>query len=222
MSEIVSLVEEFSHALESHAPRYELQLSGPIIQRLSAYYEQVNHWNARLHLVAPCSPEEFATRHVLESMLALRFLTLGARVADVGSGAGLPIIPCLIAREDLHATLIEANAKKGVFLREALRTAGLTERARVVTERFEKTHAPAADFITCRALERLTEMFPTLLEWSTDASTLLFFAGPTLRQQIERAALDYHSVHIPASEQRFLFVIKKSKVQSQEAEDCCS
>ncbi|HEV7859734.1 MAG TPA: 16S rRNA (guanine(527)-N(7))-methyltransferase RsmG [Pyrinomonadaceae bacterium] len=219
MSEILSLVDEFSHALERHAPGYEVQLSGPIIQRLSAYYEQVKRWNARLHLVAPCSPEEFATRHVLESMLALPFLTSHARVADVGSGAGLPVIPCLIARDDLDATLIEANAKKGVFLREALRTAGVAERTRVVTERFEKTPPPAADFITCRALERFTEMFPKILEWSTDASTLLFFAGPTLRQEIERAALDYHAVHIPASEQRFLFVIKKvqgpkSKVQN--------
>jgi 16S rRNA (guanine527-N7)-methyltransferase len=217
MSGIVSLVDEFSHALERHAPRYEVQLSGPVIQRLSAYYEQVNHWNARLHLVAPCSPEEFATRHVLESMLALPFLTLNARVADVGSGAGLPIIPCLIAREDLNATLIEANAKKGIFLREALRTAGVSERTRVVTERFEKTPQPSADFITCRALERFTEMFPKLLAWSPEASTLLLFAGPILRQEIEHAALDYHSVHIHASEQRFLFIIKK--VQSQQPED---
>jgi 16S rRNA (guanine527-N7)-methyltransferase len=219
MSGIVSLVDEFSHALERHAPRYELQLSGPVIQRLSAYYEQVKHWNARLHLVAPCSPEEFATRHVLESMLALPFLALSARIADVGSGAGLPIIPCLIARDNLQATLIEASAKKGVFLREALRAAGLALRTRVVTARFEETNAPEADFITCRALERFTEMFPKLLEWSPQASTLLFFAGPTLRQQIERAALNYHTVHIPASEQRFLFVIKKeSQVSSSKTQ----
>jgi 16S rRNA (guanine527-N7)-methyltransferase len=214
MSGILSLVDEFAHALETHAPRYEVRLSGPIIRRLCVYYEQVNRWNARLHLVAPCSPEEFATRHVLESMLALRFLTRHARVADVGSGAGLPIIPCLIALDGLTATLIEANAKKGVFLREALRAAGVAERARVITARFEKTPAPGADFITCRALERFTEMFPRLLDWSTNTSTLLFFAGPTLQQEIERAALDYEAIHIPASEQRFLFIIKK--VQSQE------
>jgi 16S rRNA (guanine527-N7)-methyltransferase len=176
---------------------------------LSAYYEQVNAWNARLHLVAPCSPAEFATRHVLESMLALPFLTMNARVADVGSGAGLPIIPCLIARADLSATLIEASAKKSVFLREALHTAGLRERTRVINERFEKLLAPDAEFITCRALERFTEMFPKLLAWSQPASTLLFFAGPTLRQEIEKAALNYQAIHIPESEQRFLFIIKK-------------
>jgi 16S rRNA (guanine527-N7)-methyltransferase len=209
MSGIVSLVDQFSHALRTHAPRYEVELSAPPVQRLSAYYQQVNAWNARLHLVAPCSPAEFATRHVLESMLALPFLPIRARVADVGSGAGLPIIPCLIARSDLTATLIEASAKKSVFLREALHTAGLRERTRVVTERFEKLPAPDAEFITCRALERFTEMFPKLLAWSKPASTLLFFAGPTLRQEIEKAALNYQAIHVPESEQRFLFIIRK-------------
>jgi 16S rRNA (guanine(527)-N(7))-methyltransferase RsmG len=209
MSGIVSFVDQFSHALRTRAPRYEVELSAPVIERLSAYYQQVNAWNARLHLVAPCSPAEFATRHVLESMLALPFLTTNARVADVGSGAGLPIIPCLIARTDLSATLIEASAKKSVFLREALNTVGLRERTRVVTERFEKMPTTDADFITCRALERFKETFPKLLTWSTPASTLLFFAGPTLRQEIEKAALNYQAIHIPESEQRFLFIIKK-------------
>jgi 16S rRNA (guanine527-N7)-methyltransferase len=217
MNGIVSPLDEFTQALETHAPEYEIDLSAAVIERLGEYYELVQLWNARLHLVAPCSPREFATRHVLESMLALPFLTLNARVTDVGSGAGLPIIPCLSARDDLNATLIEASPKKGVFLREALHKTGLRERTRVVTERFEKTPTPDADFITCRALERFKEMFPGLLTWSPNASTLLFFAGPTLRREIERAALDYRAVHIPESEQRFLFIIKhspKSKVQS--------
>jgi 16S rRNA (guanine527-N7)-methyltransferase len=209
MSGIVSPLEEFTHALETHAPRYEIQLSEPVIQKLGAYYEQVNAWNARLHLVAPCSPLEFAIRHVLESMLALRFLTLNARVADVGSGAGLPIIPCLIARADLSATLIEASPKKAVFLREALHTAGVRERTRVIAERFEKMPAPASDFITCRALERFTEMFPKLQAWSREASTLLFFGGPTLRREIENADLQYQALDIPESEQRFLFIIRQ-------------
>ena len=84
------------------------------------YYEQVNAWNARLHLVAPCSPAEFATRHVLESLFALKYLPTTTRVADVGSGAGLPIIPCLIARPDLARRSSKLRTKKSVFLRETL------------------------------------------------------------------------------------------------------
>jgi len=75
------------------------------------YYELLLLWNPRAtwwRLVA----HEFATRHVLESLVCWRMLSADARVADVGSGAGLPIIPCLIARPDLSATLTRILTKE--------------------------------------------------------------------------------------------------------------
>jgi 16S rRNA (guanine527-N7)-methyltransferase len=204
--------DEFSSALQEHAPRFGVRLTSDETRRLRAYYEQVTAWNARLHLVAPCSPAEFATRHILESLLALAYLPGDdAHVVDVGSGAGLPIIPCLIVRPALSAVLIEASPKKAVFLREALRGAGAHGRAQVIAERFEKIPpVPEADAVTCRALERFTELFPKLVEWAHHASALLLFGGESLREQIEKAALAYESVHIPESERRFLFIIKRS------------
>ncbi|HEX8144269.1 MAG TPA: 16S rRNA (guanine(527)-N(7))-methyltransferase RsmG [Pyrinomonadaceae bacterium] len=208
MSDTLSHANEFTNALEAHAPRYGVRLSAPSIARLRRYYEHVQAWNARLHLVAPCPPVEFATRHVLESLLALSHLPAEARVADVGSGAGLPIIPCLIARPHLRATLIEASAKKAIFLREALRLLDESGRAQVINQRFEMTEPMEIDFITCRALDRFKEMLPRLLDWSPPLSTLLLFGGPTLREELERRALNYITVHLPESEQRFLFVVK--------------
>ena len=199
----------FSTALKEHAPRYEVQLSVDEIDHLREYYVQVTAWNPRLHLVAPCSPAEFATRHVLESLLALPHLTKAAAVVDVGSGAGLPIIPCMILRPDLHATLIESSKKKAVFLREALRFVGASDRAMIVADRFENVPALEAEFVTCRALERFAKKFPKLVEWSPAASTLLLFGGEGLREQVERAQLLYEAILIPGSEHRFLFVIKR-------------
>jgi 16S rRNA (guanine527-N7)-methyltransferase len=208
MDNTSSHAREFESVLVEHAPRYDVRLTAQETARLREYYELVVAWNARLHLVAPCSPGEFATRHVLESLLALAYLPEAARVVDVGSGAGLPLIPCLIVRPTLRATLIESSPKKGIFLREALRCAGAHEAARVISERFEKTRVPESDFITCRALDRFTEMFPKLVEWSVPESTLLLFGGESLREQIEKAALRYEAVHVPESERRFLFIIK--------------
>ena len=210
----VSQSDEFTHALRIYSPHYGASLGVEAQEGLSDYYEHVTAWNARLHLVAPCSPIEFATRHVLESLLALPYLTPGARVTDVGSGAGLPIIPCLIVRPDLHAILIEASPKKAVFLREALRRINIEGSAKVIVERFEKTLTPEADFITCRALDRFTEMFARLVAWSPPASQLLLWGGHAIREQIEKSALSHLVIHIPDSDQRFLFVIKNSKVQS--------
>lgn len=201
-------VEAFNDALMAHAAAFKVQLSSVNQKRLGDYYRIVMAWNARLHLVAPSSAAEFATRHILESLLLLPFLREGAHVLDVGSGAGLPIIPCLAMRSDIQAKLIEASSKKAVFLREALRLIEANERARVIAKRFEETEALQADFVTCRALDRFTEIFEKLVAWSPPSSRLLFFGGPTLQEQIEKAGLEYQAVLIPESERRFLFIIE--------------
>lgn len=203
-----SSADRFTDVLLEHASRFDVQLDAFTVTRLREYYELVLAWNGRLHLVAPCSSEEFATRHVLESLLAPRFMKSGARFIDVGSGGGLPALPCLIVRSDLNATLIESAKKKTVFLREALRQAGATERAKVIAERFEMIDAPTADYVTCRALEQFTEQFKTLVEWSPRQSVLFFFGGETLRDEIEMNALSYRAIRIPESERRFLFIIE--------------
>jgi 16S rRNA (guanine527-N7)-methyltransferase len=209
MEETLSHANEFQRALQTHAARYGVRLDDEAQKRLSEYYLHVNRWNARLHLVAPCRPAEFATRHILESLCALEHLPENVRVADVGSGAGLPIIPCLIVRPDLRATLIEASAKKSIFLREALRRVLPLGNSVVINRRFETIDAPEVYAVTCRALERFTEKFRELAHWSPPESTLLFFGGPSLRERIEAEKLAFSSVQLPESERRYLFIIKR-------------
>jgi 16S rRNA (guanine527-N7)-methyltransferase len=204
-------LEQFTAALETHASHYGVQLTTQTIARLGDYYEHLSKWNARLHLVAPCAPAEFATRHVLESLLACEHMPEGARACDVGSGGGLPIIPCLIARPDVSAVLVEASAKKAVYLRESISRLGLQERARVVAHRFEQTVAPECEVVTCRALECFTAMYKRLVEWSPHASRLLLFGGRSLEDLIkeDQNLRGYMAAKMPYSEQRFLYVCLK-------------
>jgi 16S rRNA (guanine(527)-N(7))-methyltransferase RsmG len=207
--EMTKAADEFARALELHAPGYEVRLSAETLARLTDYYRLLSTWNARLHLVAPCAPAEFATRHVLESLVALRFIPEGAHFADVGTGGGLPAIPCLVARASLRATLIEASAKKAIFLREAIRQLGLRERAEVRAERFEQIPAPPAEFVTCRALERFTEMLPRLVAWAAQPRTFLLFGGPAVQAKIKELGLSYAAEQMSGASQRFLFIIRR-------------
>jgi 16S rRNA (guanine527-N7)-methyltransferase len=202
---------EFDKALAEHAGRFGVELREEVRARLGDYCELVAAWNPRLHLVAPCAPTEFATRHVLESLTALPYISEGATFLDIGSGAGLPAIPCLVARPDLQAVLVEASQKKAVFLREALTRLGLSERARVVADRFEKVEPPAADCLTCRAIERFTDILPALAAWATRVPRLLLFGGESLRERLTHEGLSFETVHVPESERRSLFVVRRAK-----------
>lgn len=203
--EITSINDEFMRTLEERANVYGVELGRHDRLRLKDYYALVMKWNKRLHLVAPCAPTDFATRHILESLLLLSYFPAEARIVDIGSGAGLPALPCLIVKPDLEATLIEASRKKAIFLREAISRLGC--KARVVAERFETTSAPQAQFVTCRALERFQEMLPRLIAWSPPSATLLLFGGQNLRERIEELNLQFAAKPIPNSERRFLFIV---------------
>ncbi|HVF45478.1 MAG TPA: RsmG family class I SAM-dependent methyltransferase [Pyrinomonadaceae bacterium] len=201
--------DEFDKALAENSAAFGVELDEGTSARLRDYFEAVARWNARLHLVAPCAPAEFATRHVLESLFALPYISEGASFVDVGSGAGLPAIPCIVARADLSARLVESSQKKAVFLRETLRELSASERARVVAERFEKVARPSADALTCRALERFTEVLPALVGWASGVNLLLLFGGETLRERLERLNVSYEQKLVPTSERRFLFVVRR-------------
>lgn len=201
-------VEKFQNALRANERDFGVQLSPETCDLLGNYYDLLLKWNARLHLVAPCSPEEFATRHLLESLMLLPHLPQHARVVDVGSGGGLPIVPCLIARADLRVTMIEASPKKAVFLREALRLTCADEAPQLIVARFEDTAAPRAEYVTCRALERFESMLPHLIQWAPPASTLLFFGGEALLRTLGAHLAVSHAERLPHSERRFLIVAK--------------
>ena len=91
---------------------------------LVAYLQEVRRWNRVHNLTAITDPEAMIRRHLIES-LALRPLLAGRRVADVGSGAGVPGIPLAIVEPDRHFTLVESRGKRAAFLRHVQGVLGL-------------------------------------------------------------------------------------------------
>lgn len=126
-----------------------------------------------MNLTAIRDPEEIVVRHFGESFYLARKLSemrllpasseggAALGVVDVGSGAGFPGIPLKIARPDITLTLVEAQQRKAVFLREVLRALNLD--ANVKNSRAEelaRAGSLSADLVTMRAVEKFEAVLP--------------------------------------------------------------
>jgi 16S rRNA (guanine527-N7)-methyltransferase len=111
----------------------------------------------------------------------------GARVADLGSGAGLPGLVLALARPDLEVTLIEPMARRVDFLTDACARLGLTTVTVVRGRAEESAGSGSFDVVTSRALAPL----PRLLTWSLPLvavnGVVLAMKGSAAAAEIEQA-----------------------------------
>ena len=113
--------------VRSGAQRMGIELDAQACDRFARYYELLVEGNKRMNLTAVLEPEEAADRHFLDCIapIAKDLLPQGARIVDVGTGAGFPGLPLLIARPDLKLTLVDALNKRLGFLQCVLDELGL-------------------------------------------------------------------------------------------------
>ena len=202
------LQRQFIRAFETNQETFGVALSTEKIFNLAGYYELIEKHNAHLHLVAPSDTETFVTRHILESLYAEKFLPKNAKFADLGTGAGLPAVPLLIARKDLRGVLVESKLKKAKFLEEVLAECKLQDRTEIFDRQFEELPKPDVSYILCRALNKFIQKLPKILKWSGKCN-LLFFGGNALRDELEKNGVKFETKLLPLSEQRFLFIAER-------------
>lgn len=131
-----------------------LDLSPALAPRLLDYLALLDRWNRTYNLTAIRDPREMLVKHLLDS-LAMHAYVDDQRLADLGTGPGLPGIPLAIAKPRLRVSLVESNGKKARFLREAVRQLALAN-ATVLESRAEAVAEDGHyDLITARALDRL-------------------------------------------------------------------
>lgn len=151
------------------APELGLSLSAGQLERFEVYYRELAEWNARMNLTSVIDYEGVQVKHFLDSLTLLPALggslPQGARLVDVGAGAGFPGAPLKLACPDVRLTLLESTGKKANFLRHLVATLEL-DGVEVLTGRAEELAQRAEfrgsfDVALARGLARL----PTLLEY---------------------------------------------------------
>lgn len=117
---------ELLHGLEA------LGLPANLEHPLGTYLELLARWNKAYNLTAVTDPRQMVTHHLLDSLAVLPWIH-GSRIADVGSGAGLPGIPLAIARAQLTVVLVDTVGKKVRFQKQAILELGLSHVSAVHT-----------------------------------------------------------------------------------------
>jgi 16S rRNA (guanine527-N7)-methyltransferase len=135
-------------ALLDGARALALDLDEAQLAKLVAHLDLLDDWNSRMNLTAIRDRPSQLTKHLLDSLSVLPYLE-GARIADVGSGAGFPGIPLAIVEPHRHFTLIESTGKKCRFL-EHVRDALELKNVEVVQSRAE-SYKPEVRFDTVLA-----------------------------------------------------------------------
>ena len=104
-----------------------LELDQLACDRFAKYYDMLVEGNKVMNLTAVLEPEEAVDRHFLDCIapVAQGIIPEGVKIVDVGTGAGFPGLPLLIARPDIKITLVDALNKRLNFIRSVLDELGL-------------------------------------------------------------------------------------------------
>jgi 16S rRNA (guanine527-N7)-methyltransferase len=122
-------------------------------EKLLAFVRLLDRWNRVFNLTAVRDADRVVSVHILDSLAVLPHVA-GPRVLDVGSGGGLPGIPLAIVRSEWSLTLLDSNAKKCAFLRQAaaeLRLPNVT----VAETRVESFRSAPFDTVVSRAFSEI-------------------------------------------------------------------
>lgn len=182
----------FSEILYTESKAIGVELDSVALGRFETYYKMLIDYNQRMNLTAITEENDVIVKHFCDSLFLLTKYDIksGAKVIDVGTGAGFPGIPLLIARPDIKLTLLDGLNKRLVFLKDVLEELGL--KAEIVHSRAEeggndKKYREKYDVATSRAVARLNVLSEYCLPYVKKEGVFLAMKGPAAAEELEEA-----------------------------------
>jgi 16S rRNA (guanine527-N7)-methyltransferase len=183
---------EIARRLESAG--FDLRASE--LAALGKFLDLLVRWNRVHNLTGIREPGALIDRHLVESLGLERHLT-GERIADVGSGAGLPGVPLAIVEPTRAFTLIEARAKRAHFLRHVVGALGLPN-ATVVQGRAEDlTVDRPFDTVLARAVARPARLLDICRHLTGPGGILLILTARHLQDEFRAADFRLRQIDEP-------------------------
>ncbi len=166
-------------------PLAAADIFGPQLDLARAYTDRLAQDSETFGLLGPRELPRIWGRHVINSALLAELVPSGSKVADIGSGAGLPGIPMAIAKPDAHFTLIEPMERRSGWLQQVVKDLGI-KNVEVLRARAEDVQRTDFDIATARAvaaLDKLLKLLTPLIRGS-EGKTVLAMKGSRAPEEI--------------------------------------
>ena len=165
------------------------------IDQLLAYIQLIEKWNKAYNLTAVRDIHEMVTTHLLDSLAILSHVQ-GSRIADIGTGAGLPGIPLAICRPDWQFSLVDGNSKKTRFVQQAVLELRLRN-VEVFHARVENMQANIAfDTVLCRAFASMPDIVRLCRHLLTASGQILAMKGQTPHEELLELSETYQIIPV--------------------------
>lgn len=181
-----SVPTEAAPVLEAE-PAAAAALFGDQIEVARSFTNELARRGEELGLIGPLELPRLWTRHILNSALLAPLLEARGRVADVGSGAGLPGLVLAIARPNVEFVLIEPMERRTDWLRSESDRLGL-QNVTVLRGRAEDVADDVVvDQVTARAVSALSKLIPLTVPLVRSGGQLILMKGARVDEEIEKA-----------------------------------
>ena len=168
-------------------PAAAATLAGERISVLRTFVDRLATEGELRGLIGPLELPRLWTRHIVNSALLAPLFVTGQRVADIGTGGGMPGLVLAIVRPDVEFRLIEPMERRCAWLTECVDELGLTN-VTVLRGRAEEFHgAFEVDVVTARAVTALRKLVPLTVPLLRDGGHTMFLKGAGVDAEIDAA-----------------------------------
>lgn len=169
-------------------PRAAVSFFGADLRLIERYCAMLVGPGVARGILGPRERDRLWERHILNCAVVAELIPTGARVVDIGSGAGLPGIVLAIVRPDLTFTLLESTLRRATFLEECVDVLDLGHRVGVRRVRAEDlADKLKADVATARAVAPLDRLVQWSLPLLRSGGQLLAMKGEKAEDELARA-----------------------------------
>ena len=167
-------------------PAAAVAIFGDQIDQARSFAQTLANDSDELGLLGPRELDKLWSRHILNSAVVAELVRPGDKVADVGSGAGLPGIPMAIARPDAEFVLIEPMERRSSWMLEVVEDLGL-KNVRILRSRAEDVTEQDFDIVTARAVAALDKLLKMCVPLLKPGGALIALKGSKAAEEIANA-----------------------------------